>query len=311
MQLQDTTTGEIMNTLAEELHAVGGSSSLALNLIVLATEDERAEIEEATRQAAQEHPYRLILAIPRYPDTEKARIDAEVAIGESGGAAESVVMYLDGPVVRNITSLILPMLAPDIPVITWWLVDPVKYGLERELKIYSDRRITYSALTKDPVDSLYRRSVGYKNGDTDICWTRISLWRGLIASAFDGIGQRATGATLRASAADPSARLMAAWLDSRLGITTVLEDTEVKRNSANLPAIKGVSFAFEDGHEIEIERDDDGCTVLKQEGLAKRDLTVQGRTLGQLLAEELRVLEPDQAYRSVLDQFERNYQAQN
>ncbi|WP_025274816.1 glucose-6-phosphate dehydrogenase assembly protein OpcA [Haloglycomyces albus] len=312
MQLTDTSTGEIMDTLAEELHAVGGSSSLALNLIVLATENERSAIEEATRQAAQEHPYRLIMAIPRYPNNETPRIDAEVAIGESGGAAESIVMYLDGPVVRNLTSLILPMLAPDIPVVTWWLVDPVRFHLEEELKIFSDRRITYSALTPDPVDSLYRRSIGYKPGDTDICWTRITLWRSLIASALDGLGPcHVESVRLRADRQDPSAQLLAAWIGSRLNLETEVQDTEVTVNAPNLPAIAGVDLTLNDGQKIEIDRSPDGETVLRQAGLAKRTVTLQGRSLGQLVAEELRILEPDQTYRSVLDRFELDYQAQN
>ncbi|MCH7230123.1 glucose-6-phosphate dehydrogenase assembly protein OpcA [Glycomyces sp. L485] len=307
MHLEDTTTGEIMKALAELIHAVGGSSSLALNLVALTTEDEREEVEEAASQAAQEHPYRLILAIPRDTDAEKPRIDAEVTLGERLGAAEAVILRLDGPATAHLTSIVLPMLAPDVPVVTWWLLDPVRYGLEQELRTFADRRITYSARATDPVESLYRRAQTYVAGDTDICWTRISLWRSLIASCFDGVTHAVEKVDIKADRRDPSAQLMAAWLHTRLGVTPEVVDTKVERNSEHLPAIASVGFTMENGETMEVERNADGETVLRQAGLPKRRQTLQGRTLGQLLAEELRHIDPDTAYRRVLDTFKENH----
>ncbi|GAB3231562.1 glucose-6-phosphate dehydrogenase assembly protein OpcA [Glycomyces halotolerans] len=307
MHLKDTTTGEIMKALGGLLHEVGGTSSLALNLVALTTEDEREEVEQAASQAAQEHPYRLILAIPRDVDAAEPRIDAEVTLGERLGAAEAIILRLDGPATSHLTSIVLPMLAPDIPVVTWWLLDPVRYSLEQELRTFADRRITYSARAADPVESLFRRAQGYVPGDTDICWTRISLWRSLIASAFDGVVHAVESIHIRGSRQDPSAQLMAAWLDSRLGVAPTIVDTEVARNSEHLPAIESVAFSMAGGETMEIERKADGETVLRHAGLPKRHQTLQGRTLGQLLAEELRHIDPDDAYRRVLDTFSRRY----
>lgn len=307
MHLKDTTTGEIMKALAELLHDVGGTSSLALNLVALTTEDEREEVEQAASQAAQEHPYRLILAIPRDVDAESPRIDAEVTLGERLGAAEAIILRLDGPATAHLTSIVLPMLASDVPVVTWWLLDPVKFGLAQELRTFADRRITYSARAADPVESLYRRAQSYVPGDTDICWTRISLWRSLIASAFDGVTHEVESIEVKANKNDPSAQLMAAWLDTRLGVSPEVVDTEVERNSEHLPAIASVSFKMAGGETMEVERKADGETVLRQEGLPKRRQSLQGRTLGQLLAEELRHLDPDTAYRRVLDTFQQEY----
>ncbi|GAB3659787.1 glucose-6-phosphate dehydrogenase assembly protein OpcA [Glycomyces tarimensis] len=307
MHLKDTTTGEIMKALAGLLHDVGGTSSLALNLVALTTEDEREEVEQAASQAAQEHPYRLILAIPRDPDAEEPRIDAEVTLGERLGAAEAIILRLDGPTVAHLTSVVLPMLAPDVPVVTWWLLDPVRYGLEQELRTFADRRITYSARATDPVDSLHRRARAYSPGDTDICWTRITLWRSLIASAFDGVANAVDGIEIKADTEDPSAQLMAAWLHNRLGVAPKVVHTDVERNSEHLPAIVSVAFTMAGGETMEIERSTDGEAVLRQAGMPKRRQLLQGRTLGQLLAEELRHIDPDTAYRRVLDTFKANY----
>lgn len=310
MHLKDTTTGDIMKALSGLLHEVGGTSGLALNLVALTTEDEREEVERAASVASQEHPYRLILAIPRDLDATEPRIDAEVTVGERLGAAEGIILRLDGPAASHLTSIVLPMLASDVPVVTWWLLDPVRYGLESELRSFADRRITYSARAADPVQSLYRRAESYSAGDTDICWTRISLWRSLIASAFDGVGHAVEKITVKADDDDPSAQLMAAWLHTRLGVSPEIVDTEVERNSEHLPAIASVAFTMAGGETMEVERQADGTTVLRQAGLPKRRQTLQGRTLGQLLAEELRHIDPDSAYKRVLDTFQEQYQAE-
>jgi glucose-6-phosphate dehydrogenase assembly protein OpcA len=310
VHLKDTTTGDIMKALSGLLHEVGGTSGLALNLVALTTEDEREEVEEAASVASQEHPYRLIMAIPRDLEATEPRIDAEVTVGERLGSAEAIILRLDGPAASHLTSIVLPMLASDVPVVTWWLLDPVRYGLEQELRSFADRRITYSARAADPVQSLYRRAETYTAGDTDICWTRISLWRSLIASAFDGVNQAVESITIKADDDDPSAQLMAAWLHTRLGVSPQIVDTEVERNSEHLPAIASVAFTMEGGETMEVERKADGTTVLRQAGLPKRRQTLQGRTLGQLLAEELRHIDPDTAYRKVLDTFQEHYVAE-
>ncbi len=113
--------------------------------------------------------------------------------------------------------------------------------------------------------------------------------------------------TIKADDDDPSAQLMAAWLHTRLGVSPEIVDTQVERNSEHLPAIASVAFTMDGGETMEVERKADGTTVLRQAGLPKRRQTLQGRTLGQLLAEELRHIDPDTAYRKVLATFQEHY----
>lgn len=303
MELIDTTAGDVVKGLARAQHNAGGSSGLALNLVVLASEDQREQLEEAAKQAAQEHPYRLLIVLPRYESAEQPRLDAEILVGDRLGPCEAVIMRLDGALSQHAASVVVPLLEPDVPVVTCWLTDPPECSVEHPLGAMADRRITYTALTSDPIGTLRKRARDYSPGDTDICWTRITYWRSLIASAFDNVTSSVTDLRIEANASDPSAQLMAAWLHSRLNVQPELVDTDVVRNGEHLPGIKSVSFNLENGDSITINRQPDGQTFLFQEGFAKRQLILQGRSLGQLLAEELRHMDPDRAFHTTLEQF--------
>ncbi|QSB03868.1 glucose-6-phosphate dehydrogenase assembly protein OpcA [Natronoglycomyces albus] len=303
MELIDTTAGEVVKGLTRAQHNAGGSSGLALNLVVLASEDQRPQLEEAAKQAAQEHPYRLLIVFPRDFDAPQPRLDAEILVGERLGPCEAVLMRLDGPLIKHAASVVMPLLEPDVPVVTCWLTDPPECAAEHPLGAVADRRITYSALASDPIGTLKNRARDYSPGDTDICWTRITYWRSLIASAFDNVTSEVTHIQLKALDSDPSAQLMASWLHNRLNVKPEIVDTDVVRNGEHLPGIGEVTFTLESGDHICITRQADGQTFLKQVGFAKRQLILQGRSLGQLLAEELRHMDPDRAFHDTLEQF--------
>ena len=49
----------------------------------------------------------------------------------------------------------------------------------------AQRRITDSAESRNPRAALKRLATQYQPGDTDLAWTRVTLWRGLLAAALD------------------------------------------------------------------------------------------------------------------------------
>ncbi|GLZ78927.1 glucose-6-phosphate dehydrogenase assembly protein OpcA [Actinorhabdospora filicis] len=299
--LWDTTATEVVKALAAERHSSGGlTSGLALNLVVIVDEKGEREAEAALTHAAQQHPCRLLIVVRRDHEQTAPRLDAEIVVGGRLGPCEAVVMRVYGPLVEHAESVVMPLLAPDVPVVTCWFVPPPAHTTEDPLGAFADRRITYSARSADPVASLQGRARDYSPGDTDISWTRITYWRSLIASAFDTATAPATAVTIAAKASDPSAVLMSGWLGGRLGVVPTIVDTDVVRDSENLPAIKGVTFTLADGHEIAIDRDAEGNTLLRRTGFPDRTQTIKGRTLGELLAEELRHLDPDQPYEQAL-----------
>ena len=298
--LWDTTATDVAGALSAERHSSGGTSGLALNLVVIVDEKDEREAEAALTVASQAHPCRLLIVVRRDHEQDEPRLDAEVVVGGRLGPCEAVVMRMHGPLSRHAESVVMPLLAPDVPVVTCWLVPPPEHTGADPLGAFADRRITYAALSGDPIEALRRRASDYTAGDTDISWTRITYWRSLIASAFDTATAPARSVQITAKANDPSAALLAGWLGSKLGVAPTINDTDVERNSEHLPGIGSVAFTLDNDHEIAIDRDKAGTTVLRRTGFPDRTQTINGRTLGELLAEELRHLDPDQPYQAAL-----------
>lgn len=298
--LWDTTATDVVEALAAGRQSAAGASGLALNLVVVVDEKGEREVEAALTLAVQQHPCRLLIVVRRDPDQSQPRLDAEVVVGGRLGPCEAVVMRVYGPLVAHAESVVMPLLAPDVPVVTCWFRDPPPRAAVDPLGAVADRRITYAAQAADPVGVLRQRAADYNPGDTDLSWTRITNWRSLIASAFDTATAPAKSVTIAASAADPSAALLAGWLGTRLEVTPQLENVEIARDSEHLPGVKSVTITLRDEHRISVTRDQDGHTVLRRTGFPDRVQTLNGRQLGELLAEELRHLEPDRPYQTAL-----------
>ncbi|GAA4895466.1 glucose-6-phosphate dehydrogenase assembly protein OpcA [Stackebrandtia albiflava] len=298
--LWDTTATEVVSALASERHSSGGTSGLALNLVVIVDEKGEREAEAALTLAAQQHPCRLLIVVRRDDHQGQPRLDAEIVVGGRLGPCEAVVMRVYGPLAHHAESVVMPLLAPDVPVVTCWFVPPPQRTAEDPLGAFAERRISYSARSQDALEALRSRADDYSPGDTDLCWTRITYWRSLIASAFDTASAPAASVRITADASDPSAVLLAGWLTVRLGVTPVIDDTPVHRNSEHLPAIKAVAITLANGDDIAISRSDEGHTQLRRTGFPDRSQILNGRTLGELLAEELRHLDPDQPYAAAL-----------
>ena len=71
----------------------------------------------------------------------------------------------------------MPLLAPDVPVVTWWHGAPPERIAHDPLGVVADRRITDIAQAADPVAALRQRAEDYAPGDTDLAWTRTTPWR--------------------------------------------------------------------------------------------------------------------------------------
>ena len=91
---------------------------------------------------------------------------------------------------------------------------------------------------------------------------------------------------------NPSADLIAAWLGLRLGI-------EVQRGESGGPGITEVSFDTPDG-KIALSRPDGRNATLAWPGRPERRVALHRREAPDLIAEELRRLEPDEVYAETL-----------
>jgi glucose-6-phosphate dehydrogenase assembly protein OpcA len=183
----------------------------------------------------------------------------------------------------------MPLIAPDVPVVTWWHGEPPEHIAYDPLGVVGERRITDAAQAADPIEALRARAEDYAPGDTDLAWSRITPWRTLVAGAFDTIESPVIRASVTAPTADPTAALMRGWLASRLGVMPELVP------AGDAPRMREVKLICDNGDEVVLDRDLDSA-VMRRTGQGDRDLPLTRRPLGEELAEELRRLDADQIY---------------
>lgn len=291
--LWDTTGTAVVKALAAERRAHGSvSSGLALTLVVVVEESRVEQAERAATRAAAEHPCRLLVVVRRRPGAPEARLDAEVLIGGRLGPGEAAVLRMYGRLALHAESVVLPLLAPDAPVVTWWFGEPPHAIAHDPLGVLAGRRVTDTALAPDPLAALAQRARDYAPGDTDLAWTRATLWRALCASAFDSVTGAAVSAQVHGTAGNPTRALLAGWLCARLGVEVTTVDEEGQGVSA-------VRIEVEDG-EVHLSRDGGSTATLRRTGQPERTMPLEQRDLGDLLAEELRRLDADETYAEAL-----------
>jgi glucose-6-phosphate dehydrogenase assembly protein OpcA len=295
--LWDTTGGEVVKALLAERRAAGAlASGLALTLVAAVDERRVQEAEEATTIAAAAHPCRLLIVVRHRIDAE-IRLDAEVQIGGRLGSTEAVVMRMHGRLGLHAESVVLPLLAPDAPVVTWWHGAPPDEIAADALGVLANRRVTDCAQAADPTAALRRRAEDFVPGDTDLAWTRATPWRSLLASALDGIEGTPVSAAVAAEAGNASAALLAGWLGSRLHL-------DASQETSAGPGITSARIGMRepDGKEVTIavDRPDGSFATLARRDEPPRVLPLPRREIGELLAEELRRMDPDPVYADAL-----------
>src|SRR3954471_11895952 len=188
--LWDTTGGDVLRALLAERRAAGAlASGLALSLVVVVDEKKVQDAEMAATIAAAAHPCRLLVGVRRSLEGDN-RLDAEVQVGGRLGPTEAVVMRMYGRLGLHAESVVLPLLAPDAPVVTWWHGAPPEEIAADALGVLANRRITDSAQAGDPLAALRRRAEDFAPGDTDLAWTRCTGWRAILASTLDSVSGR-------------------------------------------------------------------------------------------------------------------------
>ena len=293
--LWDTTGSDVVRALEAERRSAGALAfGLALTLVVVTDQSTVAEAEAAAKAAASAHPCRILLVIRRHLDAPDPRLDAEVLIGGRLGPGEAVVMRMFGRLALHAESVVLPLLAPDAPVVTWWhnaMPEKIAYD---PLGVFADRRVTESLRGVDPMAALNQRAVDYAPGDTDLSWARITSWRALVAAAFDSIYNTPTSAVVTGAQSPPTA-LLVGWLRSKLGIPV-----ELKKSGRDIQEVR-IALAGDDGPpELVISRRDDRSAVIKRADHAERVMPLAFRDLGDLLAEDVRRLDSDEVYSEAL-----------
>jgi glucose-6-phosphate dehydrogenase assembly protein OpcA len=297
IDLTDTTTAAIRDALTKERQRMGGpTTGLVLNLIIVTDEASHYDAMRAANQAGREHPCRVLAVIAR-DGRAGSRLDAEVQAGETV-PGQTVLLRLYGPMGEHADSVVEPLLAPDTPVVTWWPSKGPEVPSADPLGVLAQRRVTDAAAAAMPAAALAQLAAAYRPGDTDLAWTRATPWRSLLAAILDQPHNRVAGGTVAAEQHNPTADLLAAWLTRCLGVP-------VTREVSSGPGITGVWLNFEDS-QLAITRPDGRVATLSRPGEPDRLVALHRREVADLLAEELRRLDPDEVYGETLAVFAAN-----
>ncbi|MGI5249659.1 glucose-6-phosphate dehydrogenase assembly protein OpcA [Actinacidiphila glaucinigra] len=293
IDLTETTSSKINSALIKARRAIGSPAvGMVLTLVIVTDEGNHYDALKAASDASREHPSRILVVIKRPGrsprDRRSARLDAEVRVGGESGTGEIVLLRLHGELADHAESVVLPLLLPDAPVVVWWPEDAPANPAEDLLGQLAARRITDAAATEDPVAALGLRAATYAPGDTDLAWTRITPWRSVLAAALDQKQAAVKGAVVEGEAYNPSTELLGLWLARRLGVP-------VRRKVSDGPGITAVRLATADG-EICLDRPTGSLAELAIPGQPDRHVALQRRATSDLIAEELRRLDPDEAY---------------
>ncbi|WP_367040670.1 glucose-6-phosphate dehydrogenase assembly protein OpcA [Streptomyces sp. Je 1-332] len=297
IDLTDTTSSKINKALVKGRRAIGSPAvGMVLTLVIVTDEENAYDALKAANEASREHPSRTLVVIKRAArsprDRTTSRLDAEVRVGADAGTGETVILRLYGEVINHAQSVVLPLLLPDAPVVVWWPVNAPADAANDPLGALAQRRVTDSYAAEDPIRELTARAESYHPGSTDLAWTRITPWRSMLAAALDQIACKVTSVEVEGEEFNPSCELLAMWLADRLHVP-------VKRSLSAGPGLTGVRMDTDCGP-IVLGRADGSLATLSVQGQPDRAVALKRRETAELIAEELRRLDPDDTYASAL-----------
>ncbi|MBV9120233.1 MAG: glucose-6-phosphate dehydrogenase assembly protein OpcA [Chloroflexi bacterium] len=212
-----------------------------LNLIVYARDSSCADrATSAIEHLSGTHPSRSII-ISAGDLHGEASIDARLSIKSHGAYAEfrqvcseELALTVNGPASRHLHSVIIPLLAPDLPVFIWWPGEaPFQHHVFQQLRELADHFIVDSSDFANPEQDLVTLAHAARSGTSifaDFNWGRTAPWRDAVAAFFDAAEFRPLLKCLRSvqinglarndqNALDlPQALLVAGWLCSSLDL---------------------------------------------------------------------------------------------
>lgn len=301
IDLPDTTTRKISTALLETREITSQATGRVLTLIVVASlNDDIDAIVAATEGAAHEHPARVLVMLTGATDGP-ALLDAQVRVAGESGAAEMVIMRISGELAAHLESVVTPLLLPDTPIVAWWPFAAPANPAEHPIGQLAQRRIT-DALHDTRSFVLSARREHYTPGDSDLMWSRITQWRGIVASSLEQCpGKAVTGARVVGPADHPSVDIAAGWLADRLGVD-IVRSTTVDSEEVADPRLFMISQLELEQHNgsIQISVVDHRTIQVSVPDRPDSLVALTQRSIAECLAEEMRHLDPDIAYAHAL-----------
>jgi glucose-6-phosphate dehydrogenase assembly protein OpcA len=293
VDLPHTSTNDI-NKRITSLRKEGGAITLSRVLTLVVAPDTEEIVEDsidAATAASREHPCRIVVVVSGDRGAPEPRLDGQLRVGGDAGAGEVVVLRTTGELADHASSVVLPFLLPDTPVVAWWPGMAPAVPAQDPLGQLSNRRITDATGTADPLACIKSRLQGYTPGDTDLAWSRITYWRALLTSALDQPPFEAVESALVSGLkTEPALDVLAGWLASRINgpvqRAVGLLKVELNRHSET----------------VTLSRPQTGSTAtLSRTGRPEARVPLARRETRECLAEDMRRLDPDEIYKEALE----------
>lgn len=288
--LNDTTAAEINAALIEN-HRETGGTALVHTLITICDASRYESVLADAIDAAREHPARVLMVVHTKAST--STLDAEIQTSETT-PGDVIVLRVSGEIAKHSESVVLPLLLPDSPVIAWWPYDAPKDLASDPIGRLATRRISDSSTASSPCKALLGRAAHLSPGDSDLCWARITSWRALAAAAMDQHPSLVHSVRVEADPNNGPTSLLTAWLALKL-------DVPVERIDATGPGgITSLALTTAAG-DIEIRRTNGRSAVYRIPGEPARGVALDRRSIAEVMAEELRRLDPDPVQAEVME----------
>ena len=289
----DATTTSDVNKKIIGLREEGGAVTMGRVLTLVIAPDSEDCLEDsvaAANYASREHPCRVIAVLPGDRNAPEPQLNAEIRVGADAGAGEVVVLRLQGELAGHASSVVLPFLLPDTPVVAWWPAAAPAAPAQDPLGQLAIRRITDATNSSDPLAAIKSRLQGYTSGDTDLAWSRITYWRALLASAVDQPPHEPIRSALVSGLkTEPALDILAGWLAERI-------DGPVQRAVGDLKVA-----LVRDSETITLSRPQTGVTAtLTRTSRPEALIPLARREAKECLAEDMRRLDADEIYHEAL-----------
>jgi glucose-6-phosphate dehydrogenase assembly protein OpcA len=294
VDLPNTTTSQVAKKLMN-LREAGGVVALSrvLTLVVVTRAGFEEDAIAAANLASREHPCRVIVVVEGSAQAPTS-LNGQVRVGGDAGASEVIVLYAEGALATADESLVNALLLPDAPIVAWWPHGVPAQASTTAIGRIAHRRITDSGSEADPQRALFSIARSYAAGDTDLAWTRLTLWRAQLASVLDQIDSSAIRAvTVKGAPDSPSTLLLAAWLTLCMDIPVTIA------SSTSGTGVRSVRFS-KPGGDVVLTRPHDDVAELYQPGQQVQRISLPRRPLSACLAEVLRRLDPDEVFGEVV-----------
>lgn len=301
IDMPNTHTNEIAEKI-DQLHEERGEAATGrvLTLLILTGRTDLEQALETANSASREHPCRVIAIVPDdssdvAPQDDDSNLNAQVRFGADAGAGEIIILRPRNGLIRHQDTLVIPLLVPDAPIVAWWPSNPPASPSKDPIGIMARSRITDAMNSDNPEATIERLRSSLDNSDVDLSWTRLTVWRAMLASLLD---QPPHLPILKARVAGPKnflpMDLLRAWLRLRLDVPVEMETVD------DATAITGVYLTREDGV-LSLVRPDNDQTIVSFPGQAAQPISMPVRSDEDCLSEELRRLEPDDVYAEVIN----------